>query len=648
MWSDNETALDLLGFQHLLRAVTSVVTDEALLPATVGVFGDWGSGKSSLLKMTEASLEKDDKNLVLTFNGWLFEGYEDAKTALMGSILDALANHKKLTAKGRALVARLIQRVNWMRVAGLVGKAGWSYAVAGHAGLGLAALSELPNLHELATKAKSAAEGVGEELEEELKDLDEKDLKKLLRKDAGHAARQSVRSFRKDFEQLLLKETKLKRLIVVIDDLDRCMPDTIIETLEAIKLFLFVPHTAFIIGADERLVKYAVRRRFPELPGERSEVGRDYLEKLIQYPVRVPPLSRNEMETYINLLFAKAATGNEGQFEGARASAIACNEKTLIEVRFNHGIAKTFFDPMPAELSERMGLAQRIAPVLAAGLNGNPRQCKRFLNTLALRVEMAASRGVKLDERVLAKLMLLESFRPESFKRLSELQAGEEGKPRDLREAEKAARPASPSAAKKVTNGGADDAEYADSRGEVAVLPAWLSDRWVREWLASEPALAGIDLRPYVFFSRDLLAGLGAAVQRMSPKAQEILAKLFHESEAVRQNALGEAPQLGEGDSAAVFEAITEKARSEDDGGKVTSALNRAFDWAGARIELVPQLLTLVESLPDVSLPVSVIPKVLKIDGDYAPQARKLVEKWAASSANAPLREAARSRLKKV
>jgi hypothetical protein len=261
---------------------------------------------------------------------------------------------------------------------------------------------------------------------------------------------------------------------------------------------------------------------------------------------------------------------------------------------------------------------------------------------------MAASRGVKLDERVLAKLMLLESFRPESFKRLSELQAGEEGKPRDLREAEKTARPASPSAAKKVTNGGADDGEDADSRSEVAVLPAWLSDRWVREWLASEPALAGIDLRPYVFFSRDLLAGLGAAVQRMSPKAQEILAKLFHESEAVRQNALGEAPQLGEGDSAAVFEAITEKARSEDDGGKATSALNRAFDWAGARIELVPQLLTLVESLPDVSLPVSVIPKVLKIDGDYAPQARKLVEKWAASSANAPLREAARSRLKKV
>ena len=54
-------------------------------------------------------------------------------------------------------------------------------------------------------------------------------------------------------------------------------------------------------------MKYAVRRRFPELPGERAEVGRDYLEKLVQFPVRIPPLGRAEMETYINLLFAEKA-----------------------------------------------------------------------------------------------------------------------------------------------------------------------------------------------------------------------------------------------------------------------------------------------------------------------------------------------------
>ena len=105
----------------------------------------------------------------------------------------------------------------------------------------------------------------------------------------------------------MLKEANITRLVITIDDLDRCSPETIIPTLEAIKLFLFVPKTAFIIGADEELVRYAVRRRFPELPGDRREVGRDYLEKLIQFPIRIPALGRAEVESYMGLLFAAAS-----------------------------------------------------------------------------------------------------------------------------------------------------------------------------------------------------------------------------------------------------------------------------------------------------------------------------------------------------
>ena len=60
MWSDNETAIDLLGFQYLTKAVCGIVKDEQLLPATIGVYGDWGGGKSSLIQMATAELEKDD------------------------------------------------------------------------------------------------------------------------------------------------------------------------------------------------------------------------------------------------------------------------------------------------------------------------------------------------------------------------------------------------------------------------------------------------------------------------------------------------------------------------------------------------------------------------------------------------------------
>jgi predicted KAP-like P-loop ATPase len=76
----------------------------------------------------------------------------------------------------------------------------------------------------------------------------------------------SVRDFRADFGKLL-EEAKRKTLVVFIDDLDRCLPDTIIATLKAIELFLFVSGTAFVIGADERPVPYTVRLRFPERSG---------------------------------------------------------------------------------------------------------------------------------------------------------------------------------------------------------------------------------------------------------------------------------------------------------------------------------------------------------------------------------------------
>ncbi len=66
MWSDNETEIDLLGFEHLVTAVASIVNNEALLPATIGVYGDWGSGESDLLKMIAQRFEGEEGVLLLS------------------------------------------------------------------------------------------------------------------------------------------------------------------------------------------------------------------------------------------------------------------------------------------------------------------------------------------------------------------------------------------------------------------------------------------------------------------------------------------------------------------------------------------------------------------------------------------------------
>jgi putative protein kinase ArgK-like GTPase of G3E family len=73
MWSDNEAREDLLGFQYLADGIISIVKKESLLPATLGVFGDWGGGKSTLIEIVKKRLttpeEEDAGVVVLSFNG---------------------------------------------------------------------------------------------------------------------------------------------------------------------------------------------------------------------------------------------------------------------------------------------------------------------------------------------------------------------------------------------------------------------------------------------------------------------------------------------------------------------------------------------------------------------------------------------------
>lgn len=293
MWSDNETDVDLLRYAYLASGVSRLVRSERLLPTTVGVFGDWGSGKSSLLKIIRADLEEDPNVMCLSFDGWLFEGYEDAKTALMGTILDAIEDRIKgeatLWEKVKERFETLRQRVNWLRLAALTGRV----AVPVVTGL-------------LDPSGGVDPSGVAADVAAGAKTITPADAQGLLNlvPEGEENLRRNIRDFRGDFGKLL-KEAEIGTLVVFIDDLDRCMPDTIIETLEAIKLFLFAPGTAFVLGADERLVEYAVRLRFPELPNTELEVGRNYLEKLVQFPIRIPALNGADVQSYANLLFAE-------------------------------------------------------------------------------------------------------------------------------------------------------------------------------------------------------------------------------------------------------------------------------------------------------------------------------------------------------
>ena len=123
---------------------------------------------------------------------------------------------------------------------------------------------------------------------------------------------EEIGAFRKAFDDLL-KEAGVDQLVVLIDDLDRCLPDTAIETLEAVRLFVFTSRTAFVVAADEAMIEYAVRKHFPicRTPPGRATYARNYLEKLIQVPFRIPALGETETRIYVTLLLIGAELGED-------------------------------------------------------------------------------------------------------------------------------------------------------------------------------------------------------------------------------------------------------------------------------------------------------------------------------------------------
>ncbi len=96
----------------------------------MGVHGDWGAGKSSVLEMVEDGLSKDKKVLCLKFNGWQFQGFEDAKIALIEGVLLGLIENRSLWSKATDEVKEALKSVDKLKLAKKAGTLAFS-AVSG-------------------------------------------------------------------------------------------------------------------------------------------------------------------------------------------------------------------------------------------------------------------------------------------------------------------------------------------------------------------------------------------------------------------------------------------------------------------------------------------------------------------------------------
>ncbi|WP_020179960.1 Qat anti-phage system ATPase QatA [Methylopila sp. M107] len=553
--TDNETKVDLLNNEAIAATIIKLLRDRPDKPVTVGVHGDWGAGKSSVLEMIEAGFEDEPKVLCLKFNGWRFQGFEDAKIALIEGIVTGLIEKRPGLTKAAEQVKAVFGRIAWLKVAKKAGGLAFTAATGiPSPDLINTAVGAIENI--LSDPAKLATKENAEKALDGVKDL-------LKPKGDGDTTNvpEEINAFRKAFDDLL-KKAGVDQLIVLIDDLDRCLPDTAIDTLEAVRLFVFTPRTAFVVAADEAMIEYSVRKHFPDLPdtsGPQS-YARAYLEKLIQVPFRIPALGDTETRIYVTLLLVGAEIGEEDPaFSTLIGKARERLKRPWIGGALDAATVKEALGEKAARASNALALSDQIGPILASGTQGNPRQIKRFLNALILRQRTAEARGfgdeVKLP--VLAKLMLAERFLPRLFDQVgAAAAAASDGKCPDLEAIETAAAEPKSTAKKSVEKGdGAKPALKLEvvKGSDSTLLAEWLSSPAIRAWALVQPAIGGEDLRPYLFVAKDRKDYFGAA--SALGHLAGVVEQLFGGKFAV-QALEGDLKRLAAPEAAQVFEAV--------------------------------------------------------------------------------------------
>lgn len=546
--SDNETKLDLLNNQAIAKTIVSIIKDSKE-SISIGVHGDWGAGKSSILLMVETLLNPEDKKpdseeddmdwdewdfeepdnaketesdepitgiITCRFNSWQYQGFEDAKIALMSTIVkvlqkEAKSYYKKHPVKGALKKLKETCRNIWNNIDRLslaknAAKIGVSVAT------GTAPLA-------LLNIGAQYAEGIF--TDDQKRDEFISKAGSLLKGSSSEASSyKEMDEFRANYKDLF-KAAHIEKLVVLIDDLDRCLPKVAIETLEAVRMFLSMENTVFIIAADDSMIRYSVKEYFPrvlEKEGEEptktidyNQFSEKYLEKLIQVPMHIPRIGIKEAQMYVLLLMIQSQTGESKELEHLADTVIKKLSKPWALEPLTPETIKEIMGDQYETVIEKVRIAKSIDKILAENSDGNPRNIKRFVNMLLIRTMVAHNRGFdekELKMPVLAKMMLAEQYNYNFYKAIA-AELSEDGTCPAFDEI--------PETEGKIEDtgaqAGAEDSQKGkskkqDSKVEATVpKPAFKSKAFadaleeddVKAWMSIEPSLAGVDLRPYYF-----------------------------------------------------------------------------------------------------------------------------------------------------
>lgn len=314
--SDRVADEDQLGFRFYLWALADLIeSTDTQPPITIGILGSWGMGKSFLLQhlpriLSErakgrtlphalAPARKASKVISVSFNAWEYSASEAIWPALARKIVDSLEKEVRWNIF-RRLVARLRRNFKSQvsRDRGWIFPGGITLILV----LTILLWTSSMNLTEALAAALVLGGGVGvlKILIETLKSSFGQWIADLFQDQSYGRPMNLIDMIHAD---LGLLEEKLRgiggRVLILIDDLDRCEPGKAVEMLQAINLLLDFESFIVCLGIDARLITRAVEKHYENLLGEAGASGYEYLDKIIQIPFRIPPPSPRDVELFI-------------------------------------------------------------------------------------------------------------------------------------------------------------------------------------------------------------------------------------------------------------------------------------------------------------------------------------------------------------
>ena len=512
LWSDDPASTDLLSFDAVAATVADALLDPGLDPVALGLSGRWGSGKTTVLALVEKELEQrtasKKKVLVIRAEPWRYDPVAGSKESLIGEVLVALTAEVeasetdlgKANGTAKELLTKLATRIDWAKAIRLTAKTSLAF--------------QLPSLDEITGLIKKGD----------------------VSRETGTAQDRGLEAFRSEFAALMGSEAlaHVRTVAVLVDDLDRCLPESVVESLEAIRLFLAVPKMSFVIAADEDRVADAIRTRLKDTraPSEKGDDNEEpaklYLHKIVQTTIPLPALSRFDTQAFLLLLQLEPHM-KRSNFEQMveQCATIRRAGGGLDDLESVDGI----------DMSDELARASRLTPILYEKLHGNPRRIKRFLNDLRVRQAIAGRRGISLDAAVVAKLMVLEVLLPEDFQQVLDWLA--QGVMREqLAKLELAVgRPMTveDNATKAAADGEQPASQRRDAgRSKAKTKPDDGFGEGLLRWARLPPPLSSVDLAPYLHLAASF-SGVPLLDSSLPERLRDIAANLLSTARVDRQ-----------------------------------------------------------------------------------------------------------------